>query len=143
MALAGCVSGDAAVAAHEVRRVPARAGAHACVQFLAAVASPLRLARARGRVLDFVADVLLSRIRHRRSASALRGSAAQFVKLENIPRSLAGSFFDPKFGIDRLCADLPWRLAGAPILLRQRRWTAFGASAIFTAMLYMLTSARY
>jgi hypothetical protein len=70
-------------------------------------------------------------------------SVAQFVRLENIPRSLAGSFFDPKFGMIVYAPIYLGVLAGAPILLRQRRWTAFGASAIFTAMLYALASARY
>jgi hypothetical protein len=70
-------------------------------------------------------------------------SAAQFVKLENIPRGLAGSFFDPKFGLIVYAPIYLGVLAGTPLLLRQRRWTAFGASAAFTAMLYVLTSARY
>jgi len=71
------------------------------------------------------------------------GSVAQFVKLENIPRSLAGSFFDPKFGMIVYAPIYVGVLIGLPILLRQRRWTAFGASAIMVAMLYVLTSARY
>ena len=70
-------------------------------------------------------------------------SVAQFVKLENIPRSLAGSFFDPKFGLIVYAPIYLGVLAGAPILLRQRRWAAFGAGAIFAAMLYVLASARY
>jgi hypothetical protein len=70
-------------------------------------------------------------------------SVAQFVKLENIPRSLAGSFFDPKFGIILYTPIYLGVFAGVPILLRQHRWAAFGASAIFVATLYVLTSARY
>ncbi len=67
---------------------------------------------------------------------------AQFVRFENIPRSLLGTFFDQKFG---LLAYAPIYLAALPgvwWILRERRWRPLGLVSMGIAAVYVLSSAR-
>lgn len=67
---------------------------------------------------------------------------AQFVRFENLPRSLAGAFFDQKFG---LFVYAPVYLAaawGSWLLLKDERWRWTAMLSVGLAGLYIVSSAR-
>ena len=67
---------------------------------------------------------------------------AQFVRLENLPRSLAGAFFDQKFGLFVYAPIYSVAVWGAGLLLRDRQWRLLALTSVGLACLYTLTSAR-
>lgn len=67
---------------------------------------------------------------------------AQFVRLENLPRSLAGAFFDQKFGLFVYAPIYGVAVWGAILLLRESQWRWLAVTSIGLACLYTLTSAR-
>ena len=67
---------------------------------------------------------------------------AQFVRAENIPRSLLGLIFDQKFGLlvyAPIYAIVAW---GFGPLFRDQRWRAAAIACLGTALVYTLSSAR-
>ncbi len=70
------------------------------------------------------------------------GYAAQFVRLENVPRSLFGLLFDQKFGILVYAPIYAWALAGAPGMARNGRWRPAAVASLLLAVAYTLSSAR-
>ena len=69
--------------------------------------------------------------------------ATQFVKLENLPRSLLGMLFDQKFGLLVYAPIYVAAGAGAWLLIRDRTRRIFGLFLIGTTLAYSLSSARY
>lgn len=67
---------------------------------------------------------------------------AQFVRFENLPRSLAGAFFDQKFGLFVYAPIYMAALWGAALLLRDRQWRLLALTSVGLACLYTLMSAR-
>lgn len=67
---------------------------------------------------------------------------AQFVRAENIPRSLLGLLVDQKFGLFVYAPVYLAALAGAWIMMRDRRRRAFAWFLVAGAALYSLSSGR-
>ncbi|HYM22791.1 MAG TPA: hypothetical protein VEU08_06275, partial [Vicinamibacterales bacterium] len=68
--------------------------------------------------------------------------AAQFVHLENIPRSVLGTLFDQKFGLLVYAPIYAMALVGLVLILREPRWRFFVLAAAATAAPFVLSSAR-
>lgn len=66
----------------------------------------------------------------------------QFVRLENLPRSLAGAFFDQKFGLFVYAPIYVIAVWGGWRLLREPRWRSLGIVSLGLAVLYVGSSAR-
>lgn len=70
------------------------------------------------------------------------GYTAQFVRLENIPRSLLGLLFDQKFGLLVYAPIYALAVPGLVSALRDRRWRAPALAAATVAVAYITSSAR-
>jgi hypothetical protein len=122
--------------------------------FLAVLACALVL-RARSRVagaLAFAAPIAISLAAWVLFFWTIYGTAdpqapygdytTQFVRFENLPRSLAGTFFDQKFGLLVYAPVYLIALAGAWLLLRDRRWRPAALLSLGLAAAYVISSAR-
>ena len=69
--------------------------------------------------------------------------ADQFVKLENLPRSVLGMLFDQKFGLAVYAPVYILVAFGGWLLLRDASRRGFASALVATALLYSLVSARY
>ncbi len=67
---------------------------------------------------------------------------AQFVRLENVPRSLLGLLFDPKFGLLVYAPIYALAVSGAWLLARDGRWQATVVASLALTAAYTLSSAR-
>jgi hypothetical protein len=67
---------------------------------------------------------------------------AQFVTLANIPRGLAGSLFDQKFGLFVYAPVYAVSMVGAWWLLRDARWRQIALVSVGLAVVYLLSSVR-
>jgi hypothetical protein len=67
---------------------------------------------------------------------------AQFVMLTNIPRGLAGSLFDQKFGLLIYAPVYAASIVGAAWLIRETRWRIVGVVSVGLAVVYLLSSVR-
>lgn len=66
----------------------------------------------------------------------------EFIRTENIPRSLVGLLFDQKFGLLVYAPVYLLAAAGAYLLARDRRWRGLAVAVVAIAGVYALTSAR-
>jgi hypothetical protein len=71
------------------------------------------------------------------------GYQDQFVRMQNLPRSLAGALFDQKFGLFIYAPIFIASLWGAVLLVRERRWRLLTAVALGLSCLYTVSSGRY
>ena len=69
--------------------------------------------------------------------------AVQFVRLVNLPRSLAGALFDQKFGLLPYAPVCLVALAGGWILARDPRWRPLVWAGLAIGAAYVASSARY
>lgn len=67
---------------------------------------------------------------------------AQFVRLENLPRSLAGTFFDQKFGLFVYAPIYLIAAFGAVALARDSQWRSLALVSVGLAGAYVVSSAR-
>ncbi len=67
---------------------------------------------------------------------------AQFVRFENLPRSLAGSFFDQKFGLLIYAPVYLVAFYGAYALVRDRQWRWIAVVSLGLAAVFVVSSAR-
>ena len=70
------------------------------------------------------------------------GYTAQFVRFENIPRSLLGTFFDQKFGLFVYAPVYILVLGGVWPLVTRRGWTVAAAVCAMTAGAFAAGSLR-
>ena len=67
---------------------------------------------------------------------------AQFVRFENVPRSLLGLLFDPKFGVLVYAPIYGLMVPGLWAFARDSRWRLFTLASLGLAAAYALSSAR-